>query len=392
MKEVNLGKRIKKLFLFHIVFLGVIVFISCSREQGNNATVKVEIPIDSKSNIYELILKEKIDFSHLIKKADSLFDVGEYVKAESLYNKAHNLSLESGNKKLIGVTLIGIGASKDRQFEYEEAIEIFNNTMEYKSLMDNPSLYLLFFNKGVSLQKTDKLEGALNSYKNAILIDSNLTEAYINLAKIYYSENQKDKAFKELSKAIDLGSKYYDAYLGRGIIYLKKEEYQKALKDLNFAIKLNPKSVKAYKARGMIYGDEGKIEKALSDFNKAIELEPKNSDLYSLKAFIFYEKESYNKALRNLNKAIELNSNSHKDYHLRGIIYGKKGKYDQAIDEFTKAINLEPQSYESYYFRGLSYANKGNYKEAITDYKKTLDLNPRFDEAQERLRELKQFK
>jgi tetratricopeptide (TPR) repeat protein len=380
---VNIGKITKKLISYYMVFFCILAFPTCSREpaekisESNNEKAKdsVEIPIDSKADIYKLILEENIDFSPIVKKADSLFNIGEYVEAEFLYAKAHNLSLKSGNKKLMSVTLIGTGASKDRQSKYEEAIVVLNKALINKNSMDSFALSSLHFNLGVSYHKLNKIEQAIGNYTNAIKVNSKNAEAYYNRGYIY-SEKDYNKAIEDFTKAVGYLPEKDDLYGYRGDCYQYKEDYEKAIKDYTKANELNPKGYKYIYNRGFANYYIGNYNEAISDFTEAIRLKSDEPDAYSLRGLIFISKEMYDEAISDFTKAINLKSDESYFFYYRGFVFMKQKMYDEAISDFTKAIRLKPDEPDFFFDRGNVFVKDKMYYEAISDFTKVIELDP----------------
>ena len=84
-----------------------------------------------------------------------------------------------------------------------------------------------------------------------------------------------DRAIEYLSEAIRLDSEYANAYINRGLAWYEKGNYDRAISDYDKAIELNPRSDKAYNNRGLAWSDKGNYDRAISDCDKAIELNPR---------------------------------------------------------------------------------------------------------------------
>jgi tetratricopeptide (TPR) repeat protein len=432
MNGKNIGNKIKREIPWNIALLIILLFLFCSREparkisKSNNGKLDeiVEVPINSKSDIYKLISQDEIDFSHIIKKADSLFEAEQYKEAESLYIKAHKLSLKSNKKTLIGFTLIGIGAAKGRQKEHKKAIEIFNEALEYKNSMNSIALSRLYFNSGVSYHKLNKIEKATENYTKAIKLNSKFAEAYYNRGHIYSKieygkaiedytkaieflpkeaelynyrgdsylrKGNYDRAIKDYSKAIKLKPKEYKFVYNRGLAYYDNSNYQEAINDFTKAIKINPKDPYVYYWRGNSFVGKKMYDKAISDFTKAIKINPKDPDFYYYRGISYIRKTMYDKAISDLTKVIELDSVRYEAYGNRAIIYREIEEFDKAISGFNKIIELNPDDPKAYFDRGITFARKGELKKATKDLDKAIKLKPDFTEAERKLEEINQL-
>ena len=162
------------------------------------------------------------------------------------------------------------------------------------------------YNKGVKLQESGDLAGAIAAYTKAIKIDPN-----------------KD-----------------DAYNNRGVAYLALKDYPAALADFSRAIQLSP-TAEAYNNRGNIYFSQKQFPEAISDFGESIKLK-QSSEAYTNRGTAYEESGDDNLALLDLNQAIRLNDKFARAYAVRGIVSLKLKQEQAAQKDFAKAFQLEP--------------------------------------------------
>lgn len=96
-------------------------------------------------------------------------------------------------------------------------------------------------------------------------------------------DNQKIRFY---TNAIKLDPEYADAYIDRGNAYNNLGQYDEAIQDYNKAIKFYPEYAAAYCSRGFAYYNLGQNDQAIQDFNKAIKLDPKSEATYLLKKLL----------------------------------------------------------------------------------------------------------
>ena len=77
-----------------------------------------------------------------------------------------------------------------------------------KALAIDPNDTSAWYNKGLTLHRLERYQGALESYEKALAIDQNYTEAWYGKACIEFLQKNKDKALEYLRKAIGLDDKY----------------------------------------------------------------------------------------------------------------------------------------------------------------------------------------
>ena len=200
-----------------------------------------------------------------------------------------------------------------------------------------------------AFQEQGHLEKAIGQYDQAIRLNPQDAEAYINRGNAYAALGQLERAIQDFDEAIRLNPQYAEAYNNRGNAYDDLGQPQRAIKDYDEAIRLNPEYAKAYYNRGNAYGSLDQPERAIIDYDKAIRLDSQLAP----------------------------------SYNNRGLAYAALGQFERAIQDYDEAIRLNPQHTNAYYNRGLTYETQGKKAEAISDFEKfiTLTENPQLIES-----------
>lgn len=115
-----------------------------------------------------------------------------------------------------------------------------------------------------------------------------------------------DKALEHLNEAIRLDQNFVEAYLNRAQAHLFLDKTQQAFDDFNRASRIKPNSAEVYFRRGKAYQSLGKEEKAFEDFDKALQLAPGFADLYFERGKIYFSLSVYNKAYEDFNQALNI--------------------------------------------------------------------------------------
>ena len=205
---------------------------------------------------------------------------------------------------------------------------------------------------------------------------------YFRRGNRYCNSGDYESAVESYSNAIDMQSDIAIFYNNRGTAYVEMSENEKALSDFSKAIELKPDDENAYyNNRGTAYVEMGENEKALSDFNKAIELTPDYADAYNNRGYTYDNIGKYDEALSDFGKAIELKPDYADAYNNRGYTYGNMGKYDEALSDFSKAIELKPNYANPYRHSGRIWERKRNLEKALPFYMKAIELNPKYKKA-----------
>jgi tetratricopeptide (TPR) repeat protein len=97
-----------------------------------------------------------------------------------------------------------------------------------------------------------------------------LAGAHQNLATLYMSLKQFEKALLHFDKALELNPGYAEAYYGRGNVYANTHKCTEAIEDYSLAIQYRPGYFQAYNNRGLCWAELFAYDKAYEDYTLAI--------------------------------------------------------------------------------------------------------------------------
>jgi tetratricopeptide (TPR) repeat protein len=134
------------------------------------------------------------------------------------------------------------------------------------------------------VQRADELAmkndfaGSLAVLQQAIAMDATYPAAYSQLAKLYYSAGEIEKASNAIGQA-RARAPYHPEYLYvQGKILEKQGKMDDALAAFQQTVLVNPKESDAYFEMGMIYQQRGDRAKARAAYAKAVEISPDDAD------------------------------------------------------------------------------------------------------------------
>lgn len=236
------------------------------------------------------------------------------------------------------------------------------------------------YNDGVDASEAGRFEEAVALYTEAIELDPDLVDAYVNRSQAYLELGRFDEALADANKAIQLEPELAGAYVNRAAAYSGLGRYDEALDDANKAIELEPELALAYVVRGIIYndrvpGEEGDYSKALTDLNKAIELDPNLAKAYNARGAVHASLGDYEQALADFDKAIELDPELALAHNNRGFAHLYLNDFRQSIIDLDKAIELDPDLALAYSNRGAAHFALGEMEEAVRDSDRALELD-----------------
>lgn len=190
-----------------------------------------------------------------------------------------------------------------------------------------------FFKKCLELKEKENYEKAIVCLEGASVLASHSANIQYQLARSYYEYNKtkRENDFEILDRA------------------------ENAIKK---SIELNPDEASSYYVHGRILAQKAQFREAIAEYEKAIKLEPKT-------AFFWFE-------LAITQDAIEDTSSALSNYH--------------------QALMLDPRNTLALYNSAKLYEKTGNIEQAIANFERLLAIKKPYDDAEERLENLKKQK
>lgn len=163
-------------------------------------------------------------------------------------------------------------------------------------------------NAGNALRGKKDMDGALDEFNLALMIDPNFADALNNRAAVYVSRGEVDLALADFNRAIESDPKHRVAYLNRAAVWDTVGESEKQMADLNHAIEFadnDERRATAYGARAAAHEKANHQAESLSDAKKATELAPKSGEAWSVLGKIQFSRGDHADAIKSLRRAIE---------------------------------------------------------------------------------------
>jgi tetratricopeptide (TPR) repeat protein len=164
----------------------------------------------------------------------------------------------------------------DEAEKTSSAFESASKTLRESKENQNQALHLVHQANERALQ--NDFPGALDLLQQALEKYPDYDAAYSQLAKLYYSAGDIDKASDAITRALGLSPYQPDFLYVQGKIFEKQGKLDEALSDFQRATLVNPKESDAYFEIGAIYQQKNDPERAKNAYKKAVELAPDDAD------------------------------------------------------------------------------------------------------------------
>ena len=208
------------------------------------------------------------------------------------------------------------------------------------------------------------------------------------------NQNNANLALEKFNEALKLDPELPEAYINRGIALRRLEQYVEAVEDFDKALKLAPKSPEAFYNRGLSYSLSGVYDKALADYTRALKLAPKDWQIFYNRGNTYLDMNKVKEALADYNQALKLHPQSPEILHNRGLAYLNLGQANKALEDADAVLKLNGNFARAQFVRAQALEKLDHKYEAVAAYRVFLRTgNPEKDRdlMQKALEHLKQL-
>ena len=246
-----------------------------------------------------------------------------------------------------------------------------------KQPTDNIEAYNLYLRGRYFWNKYSKewVLKAIDSFKHAILIDSNYALAYCGMADAYFRLSNLHfpprevlpKAKEAALRAVEIDDNLAEAHSSVGLVKVYYDhDWIGAESEFRKAIELNPDLVSAHQRYGSYLTFMGRFEEALRHYETALELDPFSLQANMNLATTYFLRGEYERSINHLSETIELEPNYMPTHFLLGCAYIQQNRLAEAIAEFQFIYKLDEEAWMALGFMGYAHALAGQRAEAET--------------------------
>lgn len=220
--------------------------------------------------------------------------------------------------------------------DYNKALDEFQTALEEDT--HNPHI---LNNIGLCYIYLDDMQQAEKSFLEALSIDDKIVQAYINLADLYYRQNEMLKAIEILQNGVYKmpDNPALRHYLAR--VYIDDSRYDIAIDQLDAVLEISPKNYDAYWDLGRVYFEMGIWDMAIANYERVLEFVEDNSLIYYNVALAYEANNEIDKAISNHLKAIAINPQFAHSYKNLGILFLARDEKEDAKEYFEEYLKLD---------------------------------------------------
>lgn len=300
---------------------------------------------------------------------------GEYV----LYGK--NSDIYRFIKRLESVKLRNFDESIDLGYAYFIIKEKDKALKEFQSVVDcgesNPKCFNMI--GGIYLEKGNNSKAEEYYLKTLEKYPNNLTALY-NMARIYYTKGDYDKAKRNIRNILDNEKEYYDAHELLGLIAQKENKTEEAEKYFRKEIELYSSSPESHRRLAdLIAQRKGDINEIIHHYRAALSNSPYDNEVRKLLISAYEKKggESLDIA-KDEKKLLSLKPQNSVLYNY-SLTFIRKDSTKEDMEKAIEILKEQLKRYPGYPAANLNigvlYIRMGDRKKAFDYYLKELDVN-----------------
>jgi tetratricopeptide (TPR) repeat protein len=334
-------------------------------------------------------LKEKLelywkDFRKASKKGERIFDLDtienltEYCLENEKFEEALDLSrewvkmmpdsIDAHNK--LAFSLLNLDRSHDALKEIENAMLIDSD--------DSEAILL----KATILESLGKIEESKEIIIRLLDSEPDNSDYQYAHANILQTAREYDPAIEIYLYLLESSDDYaLQIYQDLAFCYNAIEEYDKALQYYDLAIQLNPFDANLWYNKGVIYSNLSDIKKAITAFDMSVTIDPEFFIAWFNLAHSYSTENRLEDSATAYKKALEIKPEDIDCLHNLASVFGDLCQYEKALELFEQIIDINPHLSSAVYGAGLCYEILNNYDSAMECFDRAISLNNKYFEV-----------
>lgn len=278
---------------------------------------------------------------------------GRHEEAEKILESA----LQINDAAPQGLAFYGVALLRQRKFDAAAA-------MFERAIAAAPHDATQRRNLGDALRGLQRYQDALNSYDEALQLDSRLPEVLACRAETLMTLGRYAEALASSDAALALASSLPSALSSRAAALAALERNEEAVAAYRVLLRHKPNDVPALGQRAHLLALLQRYEEAIADFNTALNIEPRNAHLLMLRGMALAQRRQFEPAVASYDAAVAIDATQPELFFHRALALEELGALEPAVDSYDRALALRP-----------------DYIAALNNRSGTLGLLRRFGEA-----------
>lgn len=221
--------------------------------------------------------------------------------------------------------------------EFQKAIEL------------DPSLYLIYFRRGIAYRDAGMILKAIDDFLTARSMNPNDADIYAALGKTYSLQEKNAEGIKNFRKAIKMEPDNKEYRFDLVNVLIKQQDYKEALFECEKLLALDSLlNSKVFEMMGSCKYMIGDTTSAIQYLEKAVSVDEDNDNAHYRLAKLHMAAGNNYKALYYIQKTLELTPLRIDARVDLGVVYAKIGRKNDATKEFKKVLRVDPNNIIAY--------------------------------------------
>jgi len=221
------------------------------------------------------------------------------------------------------------------------------------SMKRKPAIYLfvvvlvLLSARGIVYSRSFK--DMFGFWEHAIEHNPSRSNFHSVLGKLYFDRREYKKAEACFLKAKSL-SRCNDPinYRNLAAVYYSLDEPEKALAVLKEAVELDPENADFHLRLGKAFYKINMNDEAEAAFRAASKLDPRNTEVISNLAGVYERRGQMDEVVATCKKILEIDPNHYVSCNYMGSLYARQEEWDKAAEMWRRAIKTKPDELQPY--------------------------------------------
>jgi arylsulfatase A-like enzyme/Flp pilus assembly protein TadD len=234
-------------------------------------------------------------------------------------------------------------------------------------------------NDAKQLYLEKKYDQATDIVKKILDQDPHITDAYMFLGNLYYSQNRFEEACSTFLEVLRRKPDFNFAMINVLGCLINTGELDKAVAECQKYLQLFPGDTIFLFTMGDIYFLKKEYDRALTYLFSTLKIDPYYAEAFSKIGEIYSVKHDYPKAEEYLKKALDINPGMSRALFNLALVEEALGNQAEAIASYEKNLEVEPSNFKAAYNLAELLTKTGQLEEALLYYRKAISANPSFN-------------
>jgi len=268
-----------------------------------------------------------------------------------------------------GNALLAEGRLDEASTSYREAIAV------------NPQDADAYLNLGFALSEQQRDQEAEHALQRSVNINPALVDAFYILGVIARRQGKTDAAIENFIRVLDLKRDFEIVYGDLCQMLLESGQIERAKEIVLKGIAEYPEVVDFHAQLGSLYAYENDLERAINCFQRALKLSPDHAQLHGALGNVLRKFNRFEDALASYDRLVDLNPASAEAFNDRGIVLGGLGRHEDALASFQQALALEPRHTNALANLGEMLGCLRRHDDAARAFAQLIEIEPKYPHA-----------